>query len=331
MPDEATGTQPRHSAKSLRRPPSAATLARLTSIVAPGGRVETIRRLRGGISSGMHAIDLVEQSGDRRRLIVRRYSDYQIRRDPDLCDREWQTLTMLGRAELPIPEPVWRDPTGLVFGVPALVMTRLPGQGLMAPRDPVDWARQLATTLAAIHRAPIAERDLTFLARKEAELVEVFAKEPPAKDIAGHPDGAAIWAALRHWWPRLERTAPTIIHDDYWPGNTVWLRGRLTGVVDWEDTRWGDPGNDVGYCRSDISMLYGPSLSDVFLDAYESAAGREVSQVFFWDLLGTTGALLELERWLPGYHELGRTDITLDLMSSRLRAFIAGALARAGG
>lgn len=292
--------------------------------------MKSVRRLRGGISSGMHAINLVQQSGSQRQLIVRRYSDYQLRRDPDLCAREWQTLTILRQAGLPTPEPVWRDTSGTVFGMPALVMTRLPGRGLLAPHNPVDWTCQLATTLAAIHRAPIADLDLTFLAVKEAELAEIFAGEPPARDIAGHPDGEAIWAALRHWWPRLERTAPTIIHDDFWPGNTVWHRGRLTGVVDWEDTRWGEPGHDIGYCRSDIAMLFGPDMSDIFLKAYEAAVGRQVRQVFFWDLLGASRALLNLEQWLPGYHDLGRTDITLDLMSSRLRAFIAMSLARAG-
>ena len=37
----------------------------------------------------------------------------------------------------------------------------------------------------------------------------------------------------------------TLVHGDYWPGNLLWQRGRLTGVVDWEEPRLGDPSRDV--------------------------------------------------------------------------------------
>src|SRR3712207_1788623 len=43
----------------LRRAPSHAALAVLCAAIQPGGRVGTVRRLRGGIASGMHAVDLV--------------------------------------------------------------------------------------------------------------------------------------------------------------------------------------------------------------------------------------------------------------------------------
>ena len=49
----------------------------------------------------------------------------------------------------------------------------------------------------------------------------------------------------------------------------------------------------------------------------------------FWDLLGVTLALPDPRKWLPGYLDLDRADITPDTMRARLRAFIAAALARA--
>ena len=121
------------------------------------------------------------------------------------------------------------------------------------------------------------------------------------------------------------------MHGDYWAGNTVWRRGRLVGVVDWDGCSLGDPARDVGYCRMDLAMLIGPESPDVFLRAYERAAGRAVPHLAFWDLLGVTLALPDPERWRPGYVDLGRADVTAQLMRDRLRAFIADALARAVG
>lgn len=40
-------------------------------------------------------------------------------------------------------------------------------------------------------------------------------------------------------------------------------------------------------------------------------------------------ALSELARWLAGYRDLGRTDLTLDLVCARRDAFIVSALAHA--
>ena len=77
-------------------------------------------------------------------------------------------------------------------------------------------------------------------------------------------------------------------------------------------------------------MLAGPQAADPFLHAYEKAAGWRVPQLFFWDLLGAARALPDPVKWLPGYHDLGRTDITPELMRARLRAFVQDALAHAG-
>ena len=53
----------------------------------------------------------------------------------------------------------------------------------------------------------------------------------------------------------------------------------------------------------------------------EDAAGRPVRHLAFWDLLAATLAFPDPERWLPGYHDLGRTEVTPELMRARLRAF----------
>jgi hypothetical protein len=60
----------------LRVPPSAVALAMLRDALAPGGWVGRLRRLRGGISCGMHAVELFGSDGNPRWIVIRRYGDY---------------------------------------------------------------------------------------------------------------------------------------------------------------------------------------------------------------------------------------------------------------
>ena len=177
-------------------------------------------------------------------------------------------------------------------------------------------------------RATPAAAELAFQPDQGADLDRALAGAPPPADLA-HPLGAAVWAALERGWSRARR-ARRLVHGDYWPGNTVWHRGRLGGTVDWERARRGDPAQDVGRCRLDLTLLAGPAAADEFLAAYEAAAGR-VPRLAFWELhVVTLGALSELDHWLAGYRDLGRTDLTLDALETRRDAFLAAALTRTG-
>jgi hypothetical protein len=104
----------------------------------------------------------------------------------------------------------------------------------------------------------------------------------------------------------------------------------LTAIVDWDQAMVGYPGVDAGYCRMDLAMQHGLAVANDFLNAYEAAAGMRIPQLHIRDLLGATVALPDPERWLPGFHELGRMDLTPSIVRERLAAFIDDALTRSG-
>jgi aminoglycoside phosphotransferase (APT) family kinase protein len=295
----------------------------------PGGRVGAVRRLRGGIASGVHAVDLVGPRGERRAVVVRRYGAWRLGRDPRVAEREWATLTALARVGAPAPRPIWLDADGAVFGCPTIVTSRLPGRGLLGPGELATRTGQLASALAQIHAAPLAASELGLLLDQRDDLIALLDRDAPPSELATRPDGAAVWSALRRWWPRVDPPAPTIVHGDYWPGNTLWRYGRLSGVVDWEQVRRGDPAQDVACCRLDLAMLVGPEASAAFLRAYEASAGQTVRRLSSWELYVAAGAIEDVDHWIEGYHDLGRTDVTSELAHARLARFTADALARA--
>jgi aminoglycoside phosphotransferase (APT) family kinase protein len=319
-----------HWLEDVRPPPSREGLARMAEAIAPGSRFTGMRRLGGGLGAAMHRFDLILPDGGRRKLVLRRYPRLALEETPGLALHSWRTLQMLEQLGVVAPRPVWADFDGAFFGTQALVMTRLPGRTVLLPRDRYTWLRELGEALARLHRTRLDGVDVSFLRPAEESLERRFTRVL-RDEVATDDMSARLQAALRAWRPRLRRMQPVLCHTDFWAGNTLWLRGRVTAIVDWDQARLCYPGFDIGYCRMDLALQHGEGVADVFLEAYEAAAGMRVPQLHVWDLLGAAMALPDVERWLPGFHELGRRDMTPAMVRERLAAFIEDALVRAGG
>ncbi|MCH7735308.1 MAG: phosphotransferase [Chloroflexi bacterium] len=315
------------TAEQLKRRPGREAMERLLSEIAPGGRITSITRLRGGISCGMHGVNITEKSGAKLRIVVRRYNNYWAENDPDIASREFKTLELLAKTNVPAPWPIWFETSGDIFGAPTIVQSRLPGRADLAPADLDAWLDRLADALAALHRAEFDSAATAHLKSHPEQLARDLKREGLIRRCAKHPDGERVLRVLDSSWPAMPRQ--TLIHTDYWPGNTVWSRGKLTGIVDWEMPALGEPAYDVAYCRQDLAMLFGLDAADRFLTHYEDVSGSRIEQPHFWDLLVATRAMGILSLWLPGYLDLGRTDITKPVMRHRFREFIQRALASA--
>ena len=310
----------------LRRAPSREALAVLCAAIQPGSRVASVQRLRGGIASGMHAVRLVGPGDLHRWVVVRRYGKWRVEHHPRVAEQEWATLTALARVGAPTPLPIWLDPSGRVFGCPTIVTSRVPGRGLLAPRDLQGWGRQLAEALVQVHTTPLDDDVLRLLPDQRQEIDRLLAPETPPSALTGKPYGPEVWAAMRHSWPQIVSSRRGLVHGDFWPGNTLWLRGRLSGLVDWEQARYGDPAQDVACCRLDLTLLFGPETADQFLHAYLAATEDPVHHLFFWELSIAASALEDVEHWVDGYHDLGRTDVAPDVARDRLERFAETAL-----
>jgi aminoglycoside phosphotransferase (APT) family kinase protein len=124
----------------------------------------------------------------------------------------------------------------------------------------------------------------------------------------------------------MAQEPPVLAHYDFHPGNTLWRRGRLTGVVDWLSAASGWASADVAYCRLDLTLQLGAEVGDRFAAAYSAVVGRPREHAIAWDAAAALRALPAPGGWLRGYHDLGRGDLTLPTVEARLDAFIASAL-----
>jgi aminoglycoside phosphotransferase (APT) family kinase protein len=86
-----------------------------------------------------------------------------------------------------------------------------------------------------------------------------------------------------------------LVHRDYHPGNVLWRRGTVSGVVDWQAICTGPAVIDVAHCRVNL-LTFGAAAAGQFTALWQQAAGAAYHP---WaDVVTITGFLDDLrEDW----------------------------------
>lgn len=266
-------------------PPSPATVGWVRECFGRGAVIRAIRPLPGGTAHANHALVVESGSGSEHRLVLRRW----LPRDPLASDapgdvfadgefspeREIAALTLLAACEIPTPSLVAADPAGAHCDAPALLLTRLPGHPPRpVPDDLPEVLIQLAAALLPVHALRGAATMPPYIPRNRLDL-----RQPPKH--AARPE---LWERACEIASGPAPDAPSrFVHRDYHPDNTLWSRGRLTGVVDWSDASSGPVGVDVGQMRLRLALRYGVPVADRFRDCFDQVAGGHVQDPY-WDL-----------------------------------------------
>jgi aminoglycoside phosphotransferase (APT) family kinase protein len=230
-----------------------------------GGPVISARPLRGGMSSAVHLLTVQGGAGRRRQAVLRRYVRPELNAEnPDIAEREARALHAAGAAGVPTPALFAVDAAGTEAGVPAVLMSRLPGRVDWWPSDVGRWLRRLAGVLPAIHAAPLPPTGL----------IGPFAAELPA---SYQPPP---WAEYPRVWERAadisRGPAPVLpevlVHRDFHPGNVLWGRGTVSGVVDWQAACTGPAVIDVAHCRVNL-LTFGTDAAEEFTAWWQRLSG----------------------------------------------------------
>lgn len=264
------------------------------------------RAYRGGASSSIHGVRVVDGVG-RRTVVLRRYIDADVLADePDIAAREARVLQALARAPLQTPELLAVDDTGNGAGVPALLMSRIPGRVVWSPPALEQWLHELAATLPPLHATSIAD---------SARVQEFVAYDPPSWEPPDWFKDRRLWDRALTFFhgPRLDQDR-VFIHRDYHPGNVLWLRGKVSGVVDWQAASLGPRAVDVWHCRGNLLGRFGLDVADRFVKLWEQVSGHAYNP---W---AETVMLVDAIGWL-GPRTEGKRQLLERLLARRLAEF----------
>ena len=202
-----------------------------------------------------------------------------------------------------------------VFGEPAMLLERAGGSGhtsdLFNDGADIDQAddvmRHLCEALAELHTTDVSKLngsghlddprgvgiDTSSWDTYMDSTFEYYLSSYP--NVAYDPVAMVLLDAayaLRRRKPRPLRLS--LVHGDFNPANFLYADGRVTAVIDWENSRVGDPREDLGWMMvmdgaSNTSVLAHPRDKGGFLAYYNELTGFGVTpeELAYFALFGT--------------------------------------------
>ncbi|MDT0391668.1 alpha/beta fold hydrolase [Streptomyces dubilierae] len=305
----------------LGEPGWAATRAWVAGQLPEGRRVVESAFLTGGWSAQLRRLTLDDGTALALRSFV---APFFRRHAPGLLAREAEVLTLLAAQEdVPAPRLIGVDATAGHCEHPSLLMTVVPGRVRVDPGE--DLGRRvelLAARLAAIHRIVPGHRPRTYQAWTSPEGVNA-------------PEGE-VWEravdVIRRDPPPYEGC---FLHRDFHPGNVLFTGSgaglRIGGVVDWVETSWGPADLDVAHCSTALALLFGAEYGLGFPERYQEQGGRRLADGpdhLYWRLLDALAYAPDAAKLAGPWRELGRTDLTPEVLLERLEGYVTGLLRR---
>ncbi|MGW2827387.1 alpha/beta fold hydrolase [Streptomyces sp. NPDC001443] len=278
--------------------------------------------LSGGWSSQMRRLTLDDGTTLVQRTFVKPFFRHH---GPGLLTREASVLALLaGQEGVPAPGLVAVDATAEHCDHPTLLMSALPGR-VRVDEDDLDRRLDLlAAQLVRVHAVVPDERPRTYQAWTAPERVRT-------------PDGPL--------WERavdvIRRDPPPydgcFLHRDFHPGNVLFTGAgpglRISGVVDWVETSWGPADLDVAHCSTALALLHGAAHGLDFRERYEAHGGRDLADDpdhLYWRLLDALHYCPDAAKPAGPWRDLGRDDLTSEVLRERLEAYVNGLLQRYG-
>jgi aminoglycoside phosphotransferase (APT) family kinase protein len=271
--------------------------------------VTQVKRLTGGLECDTFSFTLAD-----RHLVMKLFSDGVLQ-----ARTEFENLSIVAAASVPTPDPILFDDEGKWFGSSTLVMSALPGAPELHPADVDTWTRGAATALASVHE--IKPRTARTLQSPR------WQRWQPSLDRTG-PGTPRIERALDVLYASIEKYPTVFSHDDYNPGNVLFLDGALTGVVDWSDVVIEPRQAAVALFRHLLALHPGGDAPQRFLAHYESITRMSLADIALWDVLYGLRGMQPVEHWVRAYKGMGVT-MTSEQIDRRSRRWITTALDRA--
>jgi aminoglycoside phosphotransferase (APT) family kinase protein len=255
--------------------------------------LETFERRSPGFSWITYSFTARDQSGQRRKLILRVGPTNGLFAPYSVLPQVY-ALQSMENSRVPVPRLVCYSQQGANIGFPFFISEHVAGD-VAAP-----WLGSGATEE---HRRGIVMQFLDIL----AELHTIDWQHLPLRELLDKiPSGErteraslTAWRALVsrpliRYYPLLDwaglwlhENCPmpprkTIVHGDYRVGNFLEENGSITAILDWELTHIGDPHEDLGWAlvptfNGGSRKLYGVMERSEVIDRYQNKSGITLS------------------------------------------------------
>ncbi|MEP2103990.1 MAG: phosphotransferase [Parasphingorhabdus sp.] len=252
----------------------------------PGARLDTLKRLTGGVSADVYRLDVLLPTGSALKVVLRCHGPTHSGHDAEL---EFDLLGSLMETGLPVAQPLFVDTSCELLEYPYLLIGFVDGSSTAAQTMADKHIDIMAETLAMVHKTETEA--FPVLPPRLNPLPELFDYLPVGPD----------WQELRDNLSKLENTAfggtPVLLHGDFWPANLIWQEDRIAAILDWEDAAVGDPLSDVACTCLELRYIYGEKGMLRFQKAYSQYRDVDENRFALWQIYTAAAAQHFMENW----------------------------------
>jgi aminoglycoside phosphotransferase (APT) family kinase protein len=276
----------------------------------PSARVDELRHVIGGFSRRT-TIVVCELCGQHQEIVLRQV----VAGEPD--DRltpEYEVIRFAFSHGVLAPEPLWIEPRPNTLGGPFFATRRQRGTNVGDVFGaPDDVHRRVGEDLAAF-LARLHTLDVSSLPSapgrsmrgqdKVGEAVDACLGRLVAAVEQPVPLAQDLFAWLRRNLPAAA-TSGVLVHGDVGPHNVLVADGRVSAVLDWERSHFGDPAEDLAYLQP---TLAGVIEWDDFMAAYVAGGGRppDPASTRFYHVWQDVWRYVACMQLLSGFEHSGR-------------------------
>ncbi|WP_445486893.1 phosphotransferase [Niallia sp. 03133] len=275
------------------------------------------RELKGGISAQVTLLEILQEDGKIKKMIVRKHGEGDLTRNPQIAAYEFHLLQLLATANIRSPRPYYLDQSCEILSSPYIVIEFIEGRTEFTPNNIREYIHQMASCLAAVHHVDCSKLDLSFLPKQEELFIKMldisFSSNKELLNERAVKDKIKSVLLFNH------ANKEVILHGDFWPGNILWNEGKLASIIDWEDAAIGDPLADLANGRLEVLFHFGIEAMNHFTNIYQSVMNKlDYTNLPNWDLF----AALRLSK----FPEWGLEQNQAKLMRKRHKWFVEYAL-----
>ena len=270
------------------------SVQRVLNFISPYAKLLDVSPIPGGYSNHTHLIVADGPDGVELKFVVRQYLSHEGDRG-DKAVREFEILKLVRNYSIPAPEPLLLDDSGEILGIPGIVTSFIEGQSELRPSNPEERAVMLAAILAKLHSIPLEISKAKFLLDANSEATWFQRDSNAERIMSSHALGHDLLNASRNL--NAAKVTPSIVHTDIWPGNIIWENGHISGIVDWDDTGFGDPVLDIGYATMELSLAGYFDAAEILSLEYAKLIGKELQNLQFWQMAAAVKPIYKPKIW----------------------------------
>lgn len=250
----------------------------------PHVKYKSSRILEGGVSSEVFLIAVESKKGEEK-IVLRTEGGPPAENS---IKTEYLLLEKLHQTKVPCAKPIHLDHSKEILDKDFMLMTYLEGTIEIPKIKNFGFLNKMVGILKNIHN--VDTKILPTLPCRFDPTYDLFEFLPNAKI------NKELKAILKGY-DTFYSGKPVLLHGDFWPGNILWIKDEISGVLDWEYAAIGDPVSDLAVASLELKYDYGKRGVDRFLDLYSKNFSIDQSRFSLWLIYVSASTLFFIDEW----------------------------------